>query len=463
VKPLSRVLAVVVLVLAGCGATPAPHGPVRTLSLGAPSSGDPLAYRAGRAAAFAQRAADGLAHVLYALSPGGIVATINRTEAFRSLIARTPCPVDPDTLEALVLLESAGRPEVVAGSSLADAAGLTQILASTGTGLLGMRINLRASERLTRKLVSAEDSGNVRRVNALLAARRRVDPRFDPAHALTATCRYLQIAESRLGARDLALESYHMGIGNVQTALTRYGASGPIPYSQLYFDSSPGAHATTYAWLSALGDDSDTYLWRLLAARTLLEQYRADPGAVSREAALQTAASTAELALHPPSGTPSYAHPGDLANAEANGTIVGLSPSALAANGIALDPQMGALARRLHQPTARYRGLRSDALELLAYLGARVRALSGAGPLVVARTVADGDYETLLGGSPSDEETTGWSFDVLRRYRSTPQAYAFQYELERLSALHLIAWQRDGTLLHVTVAPGAAAVLRDGV
>ncbi len=46
-------------------------------------------------------------------------------------------------MEAMVLLESAGRPEVIAGGTdPATASGLAQIVASTGIDLLGMEIDL---------------------------------------------------------------------------------------------------------------------------------------------------------------------------------------------------------------------------------------------------------------------------------------------------------------------------------
>ena len=71
-----------------------------------------------------------------------------------------------------------------------------------------------------------------------LAARRRADQRFDPAAALAATIRYLKIARGRLGRDDLAVVSYHMGIGNLQAVLASYGESGPS-YVRVFFDSTP--------------------------------------------------------------------------------------------------------------------------------------------------------------------------------------------------------------------------------
>ena len=48
--------------------------------------------------------------------------------------------------------------------------------------------------------------------------------------------------------------------------------------------------------------------------------------------------------------------------------------------------------------------------------------------------------------------TTGYSFDVLRRYSGGRQAQAFQYALTRLQALNLIAWVREPAAIHITVS-----------
>ena len=51
--------------------------------------------------------------------------------------------------------------------------------------------------------------------------------------------------------------------------------------------------------------------------------------------------------------------------------------------------------------------------------------------------------------------TTGYSFDILRRYRSRAEAVAFQFMLDRLTALNLIAWVREPEAIHVTVSDAA--------
>src|SRR4051795_758374 len=196
------------------------------LAPGRGPSNDPLPYRPGAEDMLAARAAAGLSHVLYAKSPGGATATAARVARFRPLIEATASRygADPDMLEAIVFLESAGRPEARAGNDLAGAVGLTQILAQTGSGLLHMHVDLAASRRLTKQIARARSKGSSLRVARLRARRRRVDERFDPAKSLAGTGRYLQFARSKLGGReDLAVESYHMGVGNLQGALAAYG------------------------------------------------------------------------------------------------------------------------------------------------------------------------------------------------------------------------------------------------
>ena len=117
----------------------------------------------------------------------------------------------------MIFVESAGRSDARASKDLDGAAGLTQILAETGRDLLALRVDVRTSERLTRGIARG------RRVAARARRRRVVDERFDPPKALEATARYLELARRTLGRDDLAVVSYHMGIGNLQAVLRAYG------------------------------------------------------------------------------------------------------------------------------------------------------------------------------------------------------------------------------------------------
>jgi hypothetical protein len=352
------------VVLAGCGASKTKPNP------DAGTIADPLAYDGTRQTEFEARATAGLTPVLVEKSPGGVVATARRVARYRPLIERAAAgsPVSADTLEALVFLESAGRPFARAGK-LEGAAGLTQILAQTATGLLGMHVDLRKA----RKTKSAR-------------ALRRADDRFVPSKALAGTVRYLRFAKSKLGRTDLALASYHMGVGNLQRALSLYGASD-IPYAQLYFDSTPLNHASAWRLLYGLGDDSSTYLWRILAAKRLMALYRTDRPAL-------------------------------------NAVIAGSSPPLTGA------PRALAPGHGLRFPKAAK--LLPRAATVAETIGTDVERISGTAPLTI-------------------RAATGRTFYVSRTYRSRRQAVAFQFMLDRLSALSLIDWGRRFDLIAVTV------------
>jgi hypothetical protein len=413
----------------------------------------PFAYHPDERPQYERRAAAGLSHVLYAKSPGGVVASARRTAHWRGLVERVARRhrLDPDTLEAIVFLESAGRPDARASRDARSAAGLTQILAQTGQSLLGLRIDVKASARLTRGILRGH------RVRRREAERRRVDERFDPAKALEGTARYLDFAKSRLHRDDLAVVSYHMGVGNLQQALAAYG-KGAVPYAQLYFDSSPLRHPAAWRKLASLGDDSSTYLWRVLAAREIMRSYRTDPAALTRLAVLQSHKASAEEVLHPRDRTPVYGDPFALGRARASGELRVLDARGLAASGLRLDPRMGELAGRIHQSPQLYRALRPAALAMLQAIGAGTRAIAGTAPLVVTSTVRDERYQGLLAASDPEAthayslHTTGFAFDIARTYRSRAQALAFQFVLDRLTARGLIAWVREPAAIHVTVA-----------
>jgi hypothetical protein len=198
--------------------------------------------------------------------------------------------------------------------------------------------------------------------------------------------------------------------------------------------------------------------------------YRSNPAALARLNSLQTSRNSDEQVLHPPDRTPSFGDPDALRAAYANHTILPL-PSNPGALDLAYDPGIGSLAHKLGGvPAALYRGLRSDALDLLIELAARVKAISGAsGALTVTSTVRDNQYQRLLGATDVEAthgyslHTTGYALDIARHYQSAAQAAAFQAMLDRLQALNLIAWVREPRAIHITVASGASRAIVDGV
>jgi len=475
----------------------------------AATAGDPFAYSRERRADFVERATLGSSHVLYEKSPGGAPASAERTARWRPLIERAAAEhgTDPDLMEAMVLLESAGRPEVIAGDDPEAASGLAQIIPSTATDLLGMRVDLEASKALT-----AEYAANARRIararveasasadpkasrravaqvrdltkrnREVLRERRAIDERFDPEVAIDRMGRYLAISEARFGRVDLAVVSYHMGIGNLENLIGRYvgaGASGrpvgavvsaeDLDYPQLFFDSSPLRNPRAWSFLASLGDDSSTYLWRVLAAERIMRLHREDPGRLDRIAELQTAKASAEEVFHPEDETTVFEDPAALEDAAADGDLVPLPGEAEAAGyGFRVGDQLGELAKDLGISRQSYRALRPEALAALIYLSARVREINGGkGKLIVTSAVRDRAYqEALVGVNPEATpayslHTTGYSFDILRRYSNDRQAEAFQFTLDRLRALAVIDYAVEPQAIHITVSDGAKPLLQE--
>jgi hypothetical protein len=404
-------------------------------------------------------------------------------------------------MEGMVLLESAGRPDVIAGDDPEVASGLAQIVASTGSGFLGMDIDLRRSRAITEELArnaakterAKKDAqskkpkvrskallrlrGLARQRQRLLRERRRVDPRFQPAAALGAMAKYLELAGDRFGDPSLATESYHMGIGNLESAIGRYleadatgGAVGglvaehDLDYAQLFFDSSPLDHPRAWALLGSLGDDSSTYLWRVHAAERIMRLYRDDPAELRRLAALHGAKSTQEEVFHPEEETDVFDDSVAIKAALGDGGLERLPHGGTL--GYRIDRRMGELAPQLGVKPGVYRALRPEALAALIYMASKVRAINGdRGSLTVTSTVRDLDYQRALleandQATPNYSlHTTGWSFDILRKYSSDRQARAFQFALDRMRALDVIDYAVEPEAIHVTVSPEANDIL----
>jgi hypothetical protein len=416
---LAALVAIVVLVavlVAGGGS----HKPQRLVPGGGDTSGtyDPLGYSPDREQDLARRAAAGFSDVVYEKSPGGVVATAKRVARWRTLIERAGKAhgVDPNTLEAIVFLESAGRPDVVAGGNLEGAVGLTQIVASTATSLLGMKVDLARSRKLTARIANATTDKQAKR---LARTRRQIDQRFDPAQSIDAAARYLAQAKKKFGRDDLAIATYHMGMGNLDNVMARYqsqGGDANPSYARLYFDTAPLRKPRAYALLSSLGDDSSTYLWRVTAAREIMRLSRDDPSKLDKLSALEQAGGAGERRLYP-DGAPS------------SGAGARKPPGWTTALGLRLT---GA-AKTDYAPNAATEAV-------LAYIGAGAKAISGQAPLIV-------------------RSAHGIRLEFSRHYRSRKQALAFQYLLDRLQAWNLIAWGRGGSTLAVVVGPEAAKVL----
>ena len=440
---------------------------------------DPLAFDPDAAEDLERRAAAGFAHPLYVLTQGGAVAGAPRTARWRRKVeaATRGSGFDPDVVEAIVFLESSGRPDVYALGDVENASGLTQIVASTGQGLLAMRVDVTQSRSLTKRIVKAEAKGKEKTAARLRAKRRRIDERFDPRKALAGTIRYLTAARKVFGRDDLAVVSYHMGMGNLEGAIRDYAddrttpvkelvADKDISFARLFFDTSPLRDADAYATLTDLSDDSVTYYWRILAAKEIMRLFREDPARLARLQDLQDNKSSAEEVLQPPGSTERFQAPGDILSAIDEGELVPVPTRGTRKLGFVLDRQMGELARRIRQKSSTYRALRPEALALLVYLATGMKAIAPRStPLRVTSTVRDVRYQGLLltrfaeATSGYSLHTTGYAFDVLRKYRDKRQADAFQFMLDRLEALDLIAWIREPGAIHITVSDKARSLV----
>ena len=88
--------------------------------VGGVATAKPFTYVPAQRAAYERGAALGLSHVLYAKSPGGVVASARRTAHWRPIVDRVAKRhgLDAGMLEAIVMLESAGRADARASDDL---------------------------------------------------------------------------------------------------------------------------------------------------------------------------------------------------------------------------------------------------------------------------------------------------------------------------------------------------------
>jgi hypothetical protein len=327
-----------------------------------------------------------------------------------------------------------------------------------------MSVDLAASVALTRQILRADSPAEADRLRAERAA---VDQRFDPEAAIEGAATYLEIARERFGREDLALVSYHMGIGNLESVLAAYadgGDPGGIGYAQLYFDSGPASHPEAYEMLQGFSDESADYLWKVYASREIMERWRDDPDGLAATSTLATNKATLEEVFHPENETPVFEDPGAIEDATEDGELLPLPEEP--GLGWEPDPDIGEVAPELDQEPELYRALRPEALATLTYMAGLVRNISGAAtPLQVTSAVRDLEYQDVLvqtnpqATSEYSLHTTGWSFDIRRDYESKRQGRAFEYVLDRLRSLALLDYAVEPGAIHVTVSGLGAELL----
>jgi hypothetical protein len=425
------------------------------LALAAPALGAADARVETSSAALGASAAHGLDRGLFVSSPGGVFATAARVAQWRPLVRRAAhgSGIDPNLLEAMVLVESSGRADAVNGS----AAGLTQIAAGVAKHRLGLHVIVRRSRALTRRIDRAEARGAFTTAHQLSRWRARYDVRFRPATSLRATARYLRAARRALGRDDLAVAAYHLGIGRLEAAVRSYGGEEAPTYAQLYFGTAPDVRRVAWRLLADGGD----YYWKVLAAKRVLRLYRHDRAALAFEQRQQARKNSAEEVLHPAYRTPRFSSPTAIAGAWRRHVLRAIPRDAQRTH-IAIARSFGDQAHKLGRSRRLYRGLRPATLDVLLYIGSRVHALSGARkPLILTSALRDSRYQRVLlrvnanAARTYSIHTTGYAFDIARAYASARQAAAFQFVLDRLVAANAIAYIREAGAIHVAVASDA--------
>jgi soluble lytic murein transglycosylase-like protein len=367
---------------------------------------------------------------------GGVFTTAARVAQWRPQVVRAAraAGVDPNVLEAIVWVESSGRPDATNRSDV----GLTQLSPWVARSM-GLHVDAERAAVLTRRIAR---SWRVAHTRQLRHWRARYDERFAPAKELRATAAYLAQAREVLGRDDLAVEAYHVGIPTL--------GGTKVSYAELYFN----------------GGRVDDYALEVAAAERILHLYRANRAALAFEAQQQARKNSGEEYLHPLYRTHRFASPGALLRAEQH-RVLRMIPVHTGATHILIGGALGGEARAFGRSRRLYRALRPAALDVLLYIGARVHALSGARkPLILTSAVRDLKYQRVLAHVNANAarsyslHTAGYAFDIARSYGSDRQARAFQYVLDRLTAANAIAYIREAAAIHVTVATDAAAKVR---
>jgi hypothetical protein len=379
-------------------------------------------------------AARGFDRGIFTSSPGGVLATAARVARWKPLIVRAArgSGISPNLIEAMVFVESSGYRDAASGRR----AGLTQLTPAIARA---NGLEVRRPHRNGRLLASL---------------RTPADPRFKALPALRATVRYLSDARRTLGRADLAVASYHLGTRNLAAAT----AGENVSFASLYFGSAPDRNVGIWRRLNREGRIVRDYYWRVLAAQRVMKLYRHQPAALSYEIRLQARKASSEEVMHPRPTTPRFHKPREIARAWKQRELK-MIPRDARATHIAIGPYFAQLAPRLGRSRRLYRGLRPQARDVLLFIGERVHELSGARrPLLLTSAVRDDIYQRSLtrvnvnAARSYSIHTTGYAFDIARAYSSRRQAAAFEYVLQRLEALNVIAYIREAAAMHIAVS-----------
>lgn len=438
--------------------------------------------------------------------------------------------------ESDLLLESGGDPNA---RSIADAIGVAQFLAGTGRQC-GLKVDLAASNALTRKIreverqiewLESQPSTWAKAVPAslagvvptmpesetatadasvlpasapetslqdgvwsrdqwiayrksqrapLIAKRRQVDERYDPAKAINAQTRYLVKLTRRYGGVDWALQAYHGGEGGAARTMrlfsegigsrsylasrgTGRSVGRWLPYTELYQRVSPTATPAAFSYLFGRSDDHRYYWWKVLMAERALDLYRQDPKEFERQWKALQPGLNADAVFFPDPTPVQFTDNAALAEGYRSGALVRL-PS----NAGQLGVRTANVAALVPSSTALHKGLRPEAMGALLRLAHVYRSQGGHSPLTAVSMVQSNDYRRIWDARypdpplppdvPKDPEfhTTGYTFDLSRPSREWDRK-VLEYALGTLYDNLHISWRKEteagSQRYHVVVNP----------
>ena len=378
---------------------------------------------------------------------------------------RARAGVDPDLLEGLVFLESAGREDAMAGDT-EGAVGLTQILAETGPEPARDAGRRRAQPRLTRRIERAFRRGRHRR------GRRRCGRSAAGRRALRpgqGAGRHRALPDDRArgaGPRGPRVRLLPHGDreppGRAAAPTARSGRPTPGSTSTRRRTATPTCSASSprSATTRRTTCGSSARPARSCACT------REDPGELARLQALQTAKNSAEEVLHPPGDDAALRAPGGAAGGVGRRRDPRVPERARAHRAGARRPRMGELAQRVGAGPGSTAGC-GPRRSRWRSTSARRRASTPAGRdrwssprrCATRSTSASSLRRNREATRNYSLHTTGWAFDIARDYASKRQALAFQFVLDRLQVLDVIAWVREPGAIHITAASDAEALL----
>jgi hypothetical protein len=324
----------------------------------------------------------------------------------------------------------------------------------------------------------------------LVAQRRQVDERYDPAKAILAQTRYLVKLTRRYGGVDWALQAYHGGeAGAARTmrlftegvgsrtylasrgvSFARQGMGRWLPYTEMYQRVSPTGTPAAFSYLFGRSDDHRYYWWKVLMAERALDLYRKDAGEFERQWRGLHPGLNADAVFLPEVEQQQFADDADLATAYREGRLVRL-PASAAARGVRTQN----IASLAPESAALHKGLRPEAMGVLLRLAHIYRSQGGQAPLTAVSLVQSNAYRRLWDTRypqpppppdvPKDPEfhTTGYTFDLAAPTRDWDRK-VLEFSLGALYDNLYISWRKESQAgarrYHVVVNPQHADTLR---